>query len=64
MNTAVLRAARQRKGLKQRELAEAVGVHVRVVQSWEYGTKTPSLKNLVKLADVLELDLNELAGRN
>jgi DNA-binding transcriptional regulator YiaG len=36
-----VRALRQRLGMTQPELAEAIGCHWKTVQNWELGRKTP-----------------------
>lgn len=55
-----IRAARERRGLTQRELAEAVGVGARAVRLWEAGRKQPYLARLRTLARVLVVDLGWL----
>jgi transcriptional regulator with XRE-family HTH domain len=55
-----IRAARERRGLTQRELAELVGVGARTVRLWEAGRKQPYLARLRTLARVLVVDLGWL----
>lgn len=53
-----IRAAQEEAGLKNRELAEALGVDARLIQKWKAGTVTPGLPNLVKLARIFECDVS------
>ena len=48
-----IRRARMRKGLKQTDLASAVGVTPETVSNFERGRTAPSLTTLGKLAHVL-----------
>jgi predicted nucleotidyltransferase/DNA-binding XRE family transcriptional regulator len=48
---AVLRQARHRAGLTQRELAQRAGVSQSVVAAYESGTREPSLATLAALVD-------------
>jgi transcriptional regulator with XRE-family HTH domain len=51
------------RGLKQEQLAQALGVSRPTVANWERGTKHPGLPLLLRLADVLGVSLDELLGR-
>ena len=44
---------RRQRLLTQRELAEAVGVRLQTVQTWEAGTRYPRPAQLRKLCEVL-----------
>lgn len=58
-------AARRRKFLTQRELADAVGVSARSIREWEAGRSRPTLAHVAKLAQELELEqsaIDELAA--
>jgi transcriptional regulator with XRE-family HTH domain len=48
-----LRHHRKAKGLRQAELAEAVGVSVEMISKVERGVASPSFQTVEKLADVL-----------
>ena len=58
-----LKQLRQDRGLSQAELAKLSGVPKGTLLQWEYGKRTPKLDAAVKLADALEVTLDELAGR-
>lgn len=58
-----LRALRQQRQLTQVRVAELVGVGIRVYHRWENGGATPHFDALLRLADVLDISLDELAGR-
>jgi len=51
-----LQAARRSKGLKQSELAKAVGVSPSLASMWLKGTRTPDEEALERLAEVLDTD--------
>lgn len=55
-----LRAARK---LTQTRVAELLGISPRVYHRWEAGGATPLFDTVVKIADVLGVSLDELAGR-
>lgn len=56
----VLKEARIKAGLSQRQLAEKLGVKYQLIQQYEYGKLIPSTKRLIQLARILEIDLNEI----
>lgn len=58
-----LRVLREARGLTQSRLAEMIEVLPRVYNRWERGHIVPQLDKLVKLADVLQVPLDELVGR-
>ena len=49
-------------GLSQTALAEQVGVHVRQIRRYERGEQQPVLGVAARLADALQVTLDELAG--
>ena len=55
---------RTAKNLSQEELAERLEVSRQSVSKWENNTATPDLEKLVKLCDIFEVSLDELAGRS
>lgn len=46
-----IKRLRKNKGLKQREIAELLGVKRNTYSDWENAKTEPSFENLVKLAD-------------
>ena len=58
-----LRVLRESRQLTQVRLAELVGVDPRAYNRWERGTIAPHLDTLVRIADVLQVSLDELVGR-
>ena len=51
---------RKRKKLTQFELSEILGVGEKTVSKWERGVNAPDISMLLKLCEVLELDIKEL----
>jgi transcriptional regulator with XRE-family HTH domain len=58
-----LKAARESRGLSQVRFAEMIGVLPRVYNRWEKGGVTPRFDTVVKMAEVLAVSLDELAGK-
>jgi transcriptional regulator with XRE-family HTH domain len=58
-----LKTLREMRKLTQVRLAEMVGVNARGYNRWERGNALPQLDTLIRLADVLNVSLDELAGR-
>ena len=58
-----LRETRTARGLTQTRLAEILEVSPRVYNRWERGAAVPRLDTLVKIAEILEVSLDELVGR-
>ena len=50
----------EEKGLKERFIADKVGVSVRTILNWRKGETIPRLDQAVKLADVLGVEVTEL----
>ena len=55
-----IKQSRIAQSYTQEELARHMNVHVRTVQSWEYGTRVPGLMHTVLLAKLLEVSLDYL----
>lgn len=51
---------RRKSGLSQDELAEKVGVSRQAVSNWERGEKSPDTDNLIKLASVYNVTIDEM----
>ena len=54
----VIKAARRRRRLTQRQMAAAAGVPQSVIARYEAGAVSPSLERLTSLLDAIGLDLN------
>lgn len=52
--------SRKKLQLTQREFAELIGVSVVTVSRWENGFRTPRIKNLIYVADLLGISPGEL----
>lgn len=59
-----LKLARIKKGLTQRELARLTGVSVATINRIETGKQVIKVDMLNKLANVLEIPVNELLENN
>lgn len=56
-----IKEARNKAGLKQDELAKAIGVSLRTITNYESGERYPKKREVYyKLADVLKVDVNYL----
>jgi putative transcriptional regulator len=58
-----LRAARAAADLSQEELAQLIDVSRDSVANWEKGDFMPSMRTALRVADVLGVSLDQLAGR-
>lgn len=54
---------RERRGMTLGELADEVGVSDSTIKFWESGRSDPSLINAISVADVFNLSLDCLVGR-
>lgn len=57
-----IKVLRKAKGLSQQELAERLHVVRQTVSKWEHGLSVPDADLLVRLADCLEISVEELLG--
>lgn len=57
---ALLKNAREQKGIKTRELAQLIGIDQALISKFEGGTRKPTKEQVAKLAQVLELDYETL----
>jgi transcriptional regulator with XRE-family HTH domain len=58
-----LRRLRTARKITQTRVAELLGVSPRAYTRWENGDATPLFGTVVKIADILDVSLDELAGR-
>lgn len=56
----IIRNARKKKGLTQREVAEAIGIQLNHYQHFEYSKRVPSGEIMIKLIKALDLNLNDI----
>ena len=59
----VIKAARHRRGLTQKQVGDALGINDRHVQAWEAGRRNPGPTLLATLAEVRGLDVLDLLPR-
>lgn len=53
---------RKRKNMSQQELADLAGVSQTSIYQWEKGTRKPKVENMVKIAELLQVSINDLFG--
>lgn len=58
-----LKDLRLKKGLTQTELGKKLGVKQSTFTNWENGKREPNFETLIKLADLLEVSVDWLFGR-
>lgn len=54
---------REKRGLKQKDIAEVAGITERGYRNYERGLREPPLSTLIVLADFYDLSLDELVCR-
>lgn len=60
---AAIASARRGRKLSQERLAHLVGVSRGTIQNWERGTHTPGVDDVWRIADALDVTVDELIGR-
>lgn len=58
-----LRRLREARGITQGELADLIGVSASTLSQWEGNRVTPTVENLMVLADVFHVSMDYLMGR-
>lgn len=58
-----LKELREEKELTQEELGKFLNVSRQTISGYEAGSIEPSIKNLIKLADIFNVSLDYLLGR-
>ena len=58
-----IKNARKKKYLTQTELAKRVGVTHASISFWENGINIPNVKDCWRIADELNISIDELVGR-
>lgn len=59
-----LRQMRMTRSLTQQKFADKLGVALRSYQCYETGTRRPSYELLVQIADILNVSVDYLLGRD
>lgn len=57
-----LKIFRERKGLTQENVAEALNVVRQTISKWEKGISVPDADMLIRLAEILDVSVSELIG--
>lgn len=55
-----LRVARRRAGLRQKDLADRMGIFQAGISFWERGNCLPKITSVARLADALEIEPGDL----
>lgn len=58
-----IKECREKTGMSQKFVALTLGVKAPSVSDWEQGKNWPSVENLMKLADLYHVTVDELLGR-
>lgn len=53
---------RKKENLTQEQLAEKIGVSRQTISKWELGETAPDIKQAKKIADILNVNINDLIG--
>ena len=59
-----IKETRIEQGLSQQALANLIGVTHASISYWENGVNIPNVLDVWKIADVLNISIDELIGRN
>lgn len=59
-----VKALRKERHMTQKQVAAELGIRETAYQAYEYGAHEPKLDKLLKLADLFQVTLDELLGRN
>ena len=57
-----IKRARQKAGMTQAQLAEKLGIPYQSIGQWERDVRNPKLDTLKRIADALNISIQELAG--
>ena len=57
-----LKSFRKSKGISQEELAVRLNVVRQTISKWEKGLTVPDADTLIRIAEILEVDMSELLG--
>ena len=59
-----IREIRVQKGVQQKELATSLGIAANTLSQYETGKREPDIKTMEKIADVLNVTVDDLLGRD
>lgn len=59
-----LKHQRETLGCTQKQVAELLKIATRSYQRYELGEREPNIETLIQLADLFNIPLDELVGRN
>ena len=59
-----LKLLRQARSMTQTRLSQLLAIDPRAYNRWERGDNIPQLETLIKIADILQVTLDELVGRS
>lgn len=59
-----LREERKKRGMTQQEVADKIGINRGSYSNWENGKREPTLDNIIKLANILDVTVDYLLGRS
>jgi DNA-binding XRE family transcriptional regulator len=59
-----LAGLRAENGLRQRDVADKIGISTTAYRNIEKGPSDPSLETLIKLADLFNVSLDHIVGRS
>ena len=59
-----LREMRMKRGFTQQRLADTLNIALRSYQCYETGTRAPRYELLINIADILDVSLDYLMGRD
>ena len=59
-----LKVLRKEHGLKQREMAEKLGLALSSYQCYEYANRYPEFHGLIAIADFFDVSIDYLVGRS
>lgn len=60
----IIKELRTKSGLKQKEIAEAIGATAGMISWWENGRSEPSMEMLVRMSYLFNVSLDVLLGRS
>ena len=58
-----IKQLRSQLGFTQKQLGDKLGISPSNISDWENGISRPEYENLIKIADIFDVSLDELLGR-